>query len=92
MSSSNINIERLDPSQLAHCVHVEYSDEYQDQSGNLNLDGSGFLVRTPVYSGQLPLTTPNMYSTGVCAIIRTAFVKDQQGVSPDISCKLVNIF
>ena len=45
-------------------------------------------MRSLVSLGQLPLTASNNYSTGVCAIIRTAFVKDQQGVSPDISCKL----
>ena len=60
-------------------------------SGNHSFDGSGFLVRTLVSLGQLRLTATNNYSTGVCAILRTAFLKDQQGVSPDISCKLVTL-
>lgn len=91
VSSSNFSIERLGASKLTHCLYVECSDEYQDQSGNHSLDGSGFLVRTLFSLGQLPLTAFNNYSTGVCAIIRTAWVKKQQdlqGVSPDISCKL----
>ena len=89
VSFSNFNIERLGVGQLAHRVHVEYSNEYQNQSGNHSFDGSGFLVRTLISLGQLRLTASNICSTGVCAILRTAFVKDQQGVSPDISCKLV---